>query len=346
MKLFINAPNVHTGGGRVLLEGLLAALDHQQKGYLVLDKRFPLPQNLPKSFFVYRVVPTVIGRLKGEWLLRNRVAKEDIVLCFGNLPPLSKINGSVFVFLQNRYLIEPIKLEGFSLGVRFRINIERRLFEWGKSRVSQYIVQTPSMKKIIAKRLNKVALILPFINNPIGYRRKIQELPNNNCTYDFIYVAAGDPHKNHKQLVKAWRLLANEGHKPSLCLTIDSKKYKQLYGWIKYQKKLFGLNIYTKEKLNHSDIECLYKNSKALIYPSVFETIGLPLIEARCAGLPILASELDYVRDVLDPEETFDPNSPTSIARAVKRFLGIPEPPLPLIDAKSFLNHLLSVSSR
>jgi len=40
---------------------------------------------------------------------------------------------------------------------------------------------------------------------------------------------------------------------------------------------------------------------------------------------------------VLDPEETFDPNSAISIARAVKRFKRWPEPPLPLNDAEEFL---------
>ena len=57
----------------------------------------------------------------------------------------------------------------------------------------------------------------------------------------------------------------------------------------------------------------------------------------------MLASELDYVRDVVDPEESFDPASPVSIARAVKRFLGIPEPALPLRDAETFVRELLSV---
>jgi hypothetical protein len=64
------------------------------------------------------------------------------------------------------------------------------------------------------------------------------------------------------------------------------------------------------------------------------------LIEARQAGLPILASELDYVRDVIDPEQTFYPGSPTSIARAVNRFIGIEEQALPLLDAQDFMEYV------
>jgi hypothetical protein len=54
-----------------------------------------------------------------------------------------------------------------------------------------------------------------------------------------------------------------------------------------------------------------------------------------------LASELDFVRDVIEPVETFDPDSPTSIARAVKRFLGKVDPPIPIGSAKEFLYEVL-----
>jgi glycosyltransferase involved in cell wall biosynthesis len=72
------------------------------------------------------------------------------------------------------------------------------------------------------------------------------------------------------------------------------------------------------------------------------ESLGLPLIEARREGLPVLAAELDYVRDVIDPDEAFDPYSKISIARAVKRFLGLDESELPLQGAKGFIRQFLT----
>ena len=47
------------------------------------------------------------------------------------------------------------------------------------------------------------------------------------------------------------------------------------------------------------------------------------------------------MRDVLDPEQVFNPASPISIARAVKRFMGLEEAPLPLLDAERFMNQLM-----
>lgn len=125
-----------------------------------------------------------------------------------------------------------------------------------------------------------------------------------------------------------------------LKLTLDKDRFSDLCSWIEQQTGQCRLNIVNLGNLPHEQVKELYAQVSALIYPSNFESFGLPLIEARQAGLPILASELDFVRDVIDPEQTFDPESAISIARAVKRFLRIEEQALPLHDASSFLSQI------
>jgi glycosyltransferase involved in cell wall biosynthesis len=62
--------------------------------------------------------------------------------------------------------------------------------------------------------------------------------------------------------------------------------------------------------------------STGLIFASSLESFGLPLLEARALGVPVLAAERDFVREVCEPQQTFDPASPHSIADAVRRFLA------------------------
>jgi len=81
--------------------------------------------------------------------------------------------------------------------------------------------------------------------------------------------------------------------------------------------------------------------SGAMIFASLTESFGLPLIEATRLGLPIVAPELDYVRDVCLPAQTFDPSSALSIARAVRRFLDCPEPTGALMTASEFWRELI-----
>ncbi len=339
-RLFIHATNVHQGGGRALLDPLLTALSCSSETILLLDSRMPVPNGMPSNIQIRRVQPSVIKRFKAEQWLGDNVRAGDVVLCFGNLPPLFKLKGRAVVFLQNRYLIDDVQLNGFPLRVRLRLVMERLWLSIRMKNVDEFVVQTPSMKRLLEKKFaGKIPVrMLPFMLELSGYARSVSKaVQQENCDFDFVYVASGEPHKNHKRLLEAWCLLAAEGVYPSLCLTLDETRFATLCQEIAVRSQLHGLKVTNAGELSHQDVLSLYKKACAAIYPSDFESFGLPLIEARQAGLPVLASELDYVRDVLDPEQTFDPESPVSIARAVKRFMGREEPALPIMDASQFM---------
>jgi glycosyltransferase involved in cell wall biosynthesis len=345
MSLVINAANVHMGGGLSLLLALLGAIGEDFRGCLILDERVQLPKGFPRNLIVYRIRSSIWGRLMGEWYLRKWTRIGDSVLCFGNLPPILRLQGKVLLFLQNRYLIEPKTLKGFPFFHRLRITMERLWFRWGKKNVTHFIVQTPSMQRTVEQRLRIRPIALPFLKDPKNYTR-VMNIPRDRAKaeHGFLYVASGEPHKNHRNLVEAWTLLAEEGIRPGLRLTLDENRFAKLCDWIEDKIRNFGLNVTNVGSLSVPYLERVYQESLALIYPSDFESLGLPLLEARCAGLPILASERDYVRDAVDPEETFDPGSPISIARAVKRFLRIPENPLPVMDPREYLSKVYEIA--
>jgi glycosyltransferase involved in cell wall biosynthesis len=340
LSLIIHAPNVHQGGGRTLLLTLLQAVRNFDC-CAILDVRLQLTGSIPASLTELRVPPSLWGRLGAEWRLRRLAKAGDTILCFGNLPPVFSTHGKVVLFLQNRYLLGGMCVDAFPLRVRIRIAVERACLYWRLKTVNTIVVQTPTMQREVESALGKYARVLPFVSEVFGYSRIIKSVPvSQSPTYDFVYVASAEPHKNHCKLLEAWTLLAQDGLYPSLCLTVDGNTAPALYNRISQLSARHRLKIETVGALSAEGIFALYRHSKALIYPSTAESLGLPLIEARYAGLPILAAERDYVRDVLDPEQSFDPDSPISIARAVKRHLRVPERPLPLVDAKGFLREL------
>lgn len=344
MKLVVFAINVHQGGGAVLLNTLLSAVSKYDLSCVTfLDKRLNFSEKISERIQLHRIAPTIFHRLRAEQALKDCLNDNDVVLCFGNLPPVYKLNARTILFVQNRYLIDNISLKHFNIKTRLRIVCERVWLKLFSKNIDTIIVQTPGMQTSVSNYLGRHATILPFAEIQNSYSRTIPESINTEITknYDFIYVASGEPHKNHKKLVEAWQIMAAEGLYPVLCLTLSETSNNELLMWInslvqKYELKIVNVGNVTKEAVDE-----LYQQSKALIYPSTSESFGLPLIEARNANLPIVASELDYVRDVLDPEETFEPSSPKSIARAVKRFLGYEENFLPVVDAKDFLNFCL-----
>mgnify|MGYP003131613972 CR=1 FL=1 len=338
-RLLIHAPNIHVGGGRVLLQEVLRAQSFSAS-WAQLDLRIEKLLWRPKHMHVSFVGRSLVARLWAEWRLRRTSRVDDVILCFNGLPPFFPIKGKVVVFIQNRLLIDGSSLEKYPFKVRARIYIERLWASVFWFRCSRFIVQTPSMAELLKRRIDndRVISIVPFAapqqspgaqNEGEGYK------------FDFVYVASGEAHKNHRTLLAAWCLLAEAGYRPSLALTLDSALYPDLCGHIAHCVASHGLLVTNLGVLSDAEINCLYAGATSLIYPSTIESFGLPLIEAARYGLSILASELDYVRDIIEPKETFDPYSPLSIARAVRRHLGVQDRPLIVSDAENFIREVL-----
>ena len=331
MTLVIHAPNIHLGGGRTLLMELLSSL--KQPAVVQLDERFELSLEPSSNLQVIKVAPNLIARFNAERRLKKLCGSEDTLLCFGNLPPLFPSKAKVIVYLQNRYLISVRSLAGMPWSVGIRIRIERFWLRYFL-RNATLLVQTESMAHEANELFGCNAHILPFLPQDM-----LPVLNQSNRCYDYIYVASGEPHKNHHRLLQAWVILSKKGYRPSLYLTLNPQTDAPLCNQIDQLVTKYDLKIIN-YPVPHGQMFELYRQCGALIYPSLFESFGLPLLEARKAGISIVAAERDYVRDVVMPATSFDPESSLSIARAVIRHQnGQAEPTMPG-DGSSFLGRL------
>jgi len=334
----IYAPNVHQGGGKTLLLPILDALKDEKNILAILDERLQLPDALIFSGKMIRTQPTMMSRLLLEYRLWHLVKGNTRILCMGSLPPLWARSDNITVFVQNRYLLEKIPLSDFPLWIRLRIQIERWWLQTHAFRVAHFVVQTPTMRHLLSKKLWRDADTLPYYSLP----KEENKAPVSERRYDFLYVASGEPHKNHRTLIQAWVIMSKNGKYPSLCLTLDPQRFPDLCAWIDMQRQQFGLKIIMVGELTRQGVQELYCDSKALIYPSSFESFGLPLLEAALAGLPITAADVDYVYEMIIPTASFDPYSPESIAASV---INIDEKPAKLLvkplDVESFLTRVL-----
>ena len=200
-SLFINASNIHNGGGKMLLLALIDALQNVQEVFLLVDSRMDIPIGIHKGINLKKINPKIVDRVKAEWWLSRRVSSEDILLCFGNLPPLFSVKGHVVVYLQNRYLIERGSLYEFSWQV-FRIFLERLWFKTKLCNADEYVVQTQTMKRLLEEKI-KVAMpisIFPFVAQKNNYVRSLVNVPEKKSgEYNFLYVSSGEPHQAHER---------------------------------------------------------------------------------------------------------------------------------------------------
>ena len=338
-RFIIHAPNVHSGGGAVLLNDILRASVGSREVILICDQRMQVDPEVQISLVVLRFAPTVSGRLAAELKVRDVAMRSDIVLSFGNLPPMYRLKAVTVLFLQNRYLVDTaMSLCGFRLAARVRLSVERVWLKVRLRNADRVIVQTTTMATLFEKRFGRKSEVVGF--NSQQTERLPNEYLGTEKLHDFIYVSSGEPHKNHKALLEAWSLLSESGVMPSLGLTLSAEDNANLLAFVAETNLQKCTKITNLGQISASEVTSAYRNSGALIFPSLGESFGLPLVEAAELGLPILASELDYVRDLVVPAETFDPCSPKSIARAVRRFMKLPPNLNARVTAGEFLERV------
>ncbi|HEY8667881.1 MAG TPA: glycosyltransferase family 1 protein [Tepidisphaeraceae bacterium] len=139
----------------------------------------------------------------------------------------------------------------------------------------------------------------------------------------WLSVGTLEPRKNHRRLVEAYAMLkARVGKTFPLALA-------GAQGWM-----MEGFEAYLEELGVAEDVICLgyvddgslawlYRNCFALIYPSLFEGFGLPVLEAMGLGAPVIASNVSSIPEIVgDAAILVDPTSVQSILDGMLKIAG------------------------
>ena len=78
-----------------------------------------------------------------------------------------------------------------------------------------------------------------------------------------------------------------------------------------------NLKVIFRGTLSRDGVNELYNSCEFAIYPSLVESFGLPLIEAANYNCKVIASDLPYVHEIIQPSLTFDPYLIESISNAI-----------------------------
>ena len=71
-------------------------------------------------------------------------------------------------------------------------------------------------------------------------------------------------------------------------------------GW--KTEKIFRPKIKFLNNINEPEMSALYKSAAALVYPVIYEGVGLPLYEAQYFGIPIICSDYPAAREIINSE--------------------------------------------
>jgi glycosyltransferase involved in cell wall biosynthesis len=131
------------------------------------------------------------------------------------------------------------------------------------------------------------------------------------------------PHKNFETLLDSYHALPlaiREKH--SLVVVGGRKKYishlKQCVASLGLQKQVHFLGYLPLEQM-----PALYREALTLVFPSLYEGFGIPLLEAMASGCPVISSSTSSMPEVCDDAACyFDPLDKKALTAAMARMIS------------------------
>lgn len=138
---------------------------------------------------------------------------------------------------------------------------------------------------------------IPVVYNGIDLS-KCRQKQNYNCgeTFHILHIGRFSEQKNHIGLVKAFELFHAEHQNSVLSLIGDGEKRPEIEEYVKEQ----GLSDFVRFLGLRSDVYGYLHEADVFTLPSHFEGVPMTLIEAMGTGLPIVATAVGGVSDMLE----------------------------------------------
>jgi glycosyltransferase involved in cell wall biosynthesis len=147
----------------------------------------------------------------------------------------------------------------------------------------------------------------------------------------FLYVGSIIERKNLLNICKALKLLKGKLNIP-LVVIGDGSKYKQQVKAFLSQNNLNEQVIFLSETeaaksspayQSSADFPAIYQLSAAVVYPSIFEGFGIPVLEALWSRVPVITSNISCLPETGgDAAYYTDPFSPHEIAEGMFKLVA------------------------
>ncbi len=162
----------------------------------------------------------------------------------------------------------------------------------------------------------------------LGVERLTNEIPTPTKPARFLVLGTIEPRKNHALLLAVWDDLRSQlptAEMPHLDIVgARGWRNRQVFRRLDNLGALQGF-VHEYGPIDDVALADLMRNSSALLFPSMAEGFGLPVLECLSIGLPVICSDLPVLREVAGGFPTFvEPNSIKQWLQAVQNELARP----------------------
>ena len=324
----VYATGIWEGGGLSYLR-TLSNFYFTNGAIYILDERIKTQFRPPAESRCLYFSSGAIGRLQ-ILLYRHFLIFPRFLLCssgsyaeyfLNGIPSLSRLpftSSSIFILCQNKLLFDRKIINEFSF--RYRLKSSSRLYLFWPLGILTLFLYKPYLCKNVFR--------YPFFRRQLSCVAQIREsspleLNSKSCRVyssptpaplKLFYPASFLSHKNHSRAFQALNQVYDKlGPLLTLYCTISSQELSSIYSRP-------GI-VVPLGRLSRSEVFDYYQICDYLFFPSLCESLGLPLLESASFNLPVVASDLDYVYESCTPVRTFNPYSVLAITTSLLSLL-------------------------
>ena len=132
-----------------------------------------------------------------------------------------------------------------------------------------------------------------------------------------LCVSNRKPHKNETRLVKAFAT----SRIPEMHLVFTGEPSPEIMQYI--QDRHLRDRVHFTGIVPEAQLPGLYRGANALVFPSLYEGFGLPVLEAMACGIPVISANVTAMPEVAaDAALLVDPTSVDQIADSIERIVN------------------------
>lgn len=146
------------------------------------------------------------------------------------------------------------------------------------------------------------------------------DLPTQNY---FLYIGRHDSYKNLQRAIAAFAQVPNHQAYEFWIAGPADPRYTPLLEGLAWD---LGVRVQFLSYVPYGDLPKLINQAIALVFPSLWEGFGLPVLEAMACGTPVITSNLSSIPEVAgDAALLVDPYSVSAIAAAMTEVIRDPK---------------------
>ncbi|MBR0032700.1 MAG: glycosyltransferase family 4 protein [Treponema sp.] len=250
-----------------------------------------------------------------------RIQKYDLVIIPSAIKFIPLFSPTPIIAILTDVISNSYKNESF---------LKRLCIKIGLKNAKKIIVPSKFIKNSLKSlRINqeKISVIHSGIDHSIFYARaEVSEKYVEVSTFSiqkpyFIFVAAiSSPEKRHCELIRAFSIFrsTHPDFKHKLVLTGNEGEYiKEVQNEI--AQSPFATDIIITGYIPHEEFPKLYSEADGFIFPSENESVGMTIIEAMAAGIPVACSKSGALTEIAgDSALFFDSRNIDEIAKTLE----------------------------